>query len=91
LYRDYRLLLSEDWFEVVRLNCSIASISPFRIDIPPSVESIQFDAKMIRMESNDKIELKEVLRLPHLPSGQHLGSGKVLKIFMICNNVDGIG
>jgi len=83
--------LSEDWFEVVRVNCGIASISPFRIDVPPSSESIWFGAKMIRMEPNDKIELREILGPPHLPLGQHFGSRKVLKVFMICNNIDGTG
>jgi len=32
--------LSEDRFEVVRVDCGIASIPPFRINIPPPSESI---------------------------------------------------
>jgi len=39
-YGGYKLLLSEDWFEVVRVNCGIASIPPFRIDVPLSSENI---------------------------------------------------
>ena len=85
------MLLSEDGFEVMRINCSIASIPSFRIDILLSSESIQFNVKMTRTEPDDKVELGEVLRLLHLPLGQHLGSRKILKIFMIHNNVDGIG
>jgi len=54
--------LSEDGFEVVRVNYSIASIPPFRIDIPLSSESVQFGAKTTRVEPDDKIELGEVLR-----------------------------
>jgi len=40
LYRDCKLFLGKDWFEVVRVDCGIASISPFRIDIPLSSENI---------------------------------------------------
>ena len=85
------MFLSEDGFEVMRVDCGIASIPPFRIDVPLSSESIRFHAKMTRAEPDDKIELEKVLRPPHLPPGQYLGSRKILKVLMICNNVDGIG
>jgi len=49
-YGGYKLLLSKDWFKVVRVNCDIASISSFRIDIPPSSESVWFGAKISRTE-----------------------------------------
>ena len=90
LYRGHKLLLSEDGFEVVRVDYSIASISFFRIDIPPSSESIWFNAKTTRMEPDNKIELREILGLLCLPLGQHLGNKKILKVFMICNNIDRI-
>jgi len=83
--------LSKDKFEVVRIDCGIASISPFRIDIPPSSESIRFGAKTTRTKPDDKVELREILGLLCLPPYQHLSSKKVLKVFIICNNVDGIG
>ena len=85
------MFLSEDRFEVVRVDCGIASIPPFRIDIPLSSESIQFSAKTARVEPNDKIELEEVLGPPCLPPGQYLGSRKILKVLIIYNNVNGIG
>ena len=85
------MFLSEDKFEVVRVDCSIASIPPFRIDVPSSSESIQFGAKMTRVEPDDKVELGEVLGLLCLPLGQYLGSRKILKVLIIYNNVDGIG
>jgi len=84
------LFLSEDRFEVVRVDCGIASIPLFRIDIPSSSKSVRFGAKMTRAKPDDKIELREVLRLLHLPPGQYLGSRKILKILMIHNNIDGI-
>jgi len=40
LYRGYKLFLNEDRLEFVRVDCGIASIPPFRIDIPLSSESI---------------------------------------------------
>jgi len=30
LYGNHKLFLSKNWFEVVRVNCGIASIPPFR-------------------------------------------------------------
>ena len=84
-------MLSEDWFEVVRVDCSVASIPFFRIDVPPSSESIQFGTKITRTEPDYKVELREVLRPPYLSPGQYLGSGKILKVFMVYNNIDGVG
>ena len=85
------MFLSEDKLEVVRVDCRIASIPLFRIDIPSSSESVRFGVKITRIEPDDKVELGKVLRLPYLPLGQHLSSRKILKIFMICNNINGIG
>jgi len=61
--------LSEDELKVVRVDCDIASIPLFRIDVPSSSESIQFGAETTRAEPDDKIELGEVLRPPCLPPG----------------------
>ena len=85
------MFLSEDRFEVMRVDCGIASISPFRIDVLLSSESIQFCAETTRAEPDDKVELGEVLRPLCLSLGQYLGSRKILKVLMIHNNVDGIG
>ena len=90
-YRDCKLFLSEDGLEVVRVDCGVASIPPFRIDVPLSSESIQFCAETTRTEPDDKVELEEVLGPLRLPLGQYLGSRKILKILMIHNNVDGVG
>ena len=82
--------MNENGLEVVRVDCGVASIPPFRIDVPLSSESIQFSAEMTRAEPDDKVELGEVLRLSRLPLGQYLGSREILKVLMICNNVDRI-
>jgi len=83
--------LSEDRLEVVRVDCGIASIPLFRIDIPLSSESIWFCAETTRAEPDDKVKLGEILRPPHLPPGQYLGSRKILKVLIIHNNIDRIG
>jgi len=67
LYGGYKLFLSENGFEVVRVDCGVASILSFWVDIPPFSKSIQFGAKMTRMESDNKIKLKKVLGLLYLP------------------------
>jgi len=85
------LFLSEDELEVVRVDCGVASIPPFRIDIPSSSESIWFSPETTRAEPDDKVELGEILGPPHLPPGQYLGSRKILKVFMIRNNIDRVG
>jgi len=90
-YGGCKLFLSEDRFEVVRVDCGIASIPPFRIDVLLSSESIWFGAKMTRAEPDDKVELGEVLRPLCLPLGQYLGSRKILKVLIIHNNINGIG
>ena len=84
------MFLSEDELEVVRVDCGIASIPPFRIDVPSSSKSIQFGAKITKMESDNKVELGKVLRPLCLSLGQHFGSRKIFKVFIICNNINRI-
>jgi len=81
--------LSEDRFEAIKINCSIANISFFRINVPSSSKSIRFGTKISRTKPNDKAKLKEKLGLSHLSLGQHLDSRKVLKVFIIYNNING--
>jgi len=69
LYEGCKLFLSEDRFEVVRVDCGMASIPLFRIDVPSSSESVQLSAKMTRAELDDKVELEEVFGPSHLPLG----------------------
>jgi len=90
-YGGCKLFLSEDELKVVRVDCGVASIPFFGIDIPLSSESIRFGAEITRAEPDDKVELGEVLRPPCLPPGQYSGGRKILKILMIHDNVNGIG
>ena len=54
LYIGYKLFLSENQFEYMKVDYSIASIPSFRIDVSPSSESIQFGTKMSRIEPDNK-------------------------------------
>ena len=90
LYEGYKSFLSEDWFEVVRVDYGVASILSFRVDVLPFSEIIWFGTKITRTKPDDKVELREILRPLHLSLGQHLGSRKILKFFMICNNINEI-
>ena len=75
----------------MRIDCGIASILSFRIDIPSFSESIRFSAEMTRVESDNKIELGKILGSLRLSLNQYLGSRKILKVLMIYNNVNEIG
>jgi len=83
--------LSEDGLEVVRVDCGVASIPPFRINVPSFSESIWFSVEMTRVEPDNKVELEKVLGPLHLPPDQYLGSREILKVLIICNNINGIG
>jgi len=72
----------------MRFNYSIAIISPFRRDISLSSQSIQFDTNMSRAELDNKIQLQKILIPLCLSVNQYLGSREVLKIFVICNNIN---
>jgi len=61
--------LSDDWFEVIRVNCGIAIILFFIIDVLPFSESIQFGTKMTRTEPDNEVELRKILEPPHMPLG----------------------
>ena len=43
---------------------------------------------MFMMEPDDKIELGEIFGLLHLFMGQYLSSRKILKVFVIYNNIN---
>ncbi len=75
----------------MKVYCGIASISLFRINIPLSSKSVWFNAKMTRIEYNNKIELREILEPLCLPPDQYFSSRKILKVFVIYNNINEIG
>ena len=47
-----------------------------------------FSVEIIRMKPDDKVKLREVFGPLQLFPDQHFGSRKILKVFMIYNNVN---
>ena len=70
--------MGEHWTEVARINGSIVTIPPFRIDIPASSERVGFGAQTPRVEADDKIELGKVLGPMGLLMGKGFGSREFL-------------
>ena len=80
--------IDKNELEFIMVDYGIASILLFRINILLSSKSIQFSVKIFKIELDKKVELQDILRLMYLSVGQYLSSRKVLKIFIICNNVN---
>ena len=78
-----KLFLSENRTKISRIDSSIVTISPFRVNIPSASQRIRFGAKMAGVETDNKVESREKLRPMGLSMGQNFGSRKVLKVFMI--------
>ena len=60
----------------MRVDCGIASIPPFWVDVSLSSKNIWFGTKMTRTEPNDKAELRKILKPLYLPPGEYLSSKK---------------
>ena len=80
--------IDKNELEFIMVDHGIASILLFRINVLLSSKSIQFSVKISKIELDKKVELQDVLGLMYLSVGQYLSSRKVLKIFIICNNVN---
>ena len=53
-----------------------------------SSESIWFGTETTKVEPNNKVKLQEILRPLHLFLDQYFSSRKILKVFMIYNNIN---
>jgi hypothetical protein len=82
------LLLGEDWTEIVGISSSVVLIPLFGVDVPASSEGIRLGSEFTRTETDNEIELVEIFRPTGLPTGKHLRSSEILKIFVICDDVD---
>ena len=80
--------IDKNELEFIMVDHGIVSILLFRINVLLSSKSIQFSVKISKIELDKKVELQDVLGLMYLSVGQYLSSRKVLKIFIICNNVN---
>jgi hypothetical protein len=77
--------------EIMRVNMSTVLIPLFGIDIPASSKGIRFSSKFSRMETDDHIELVEELQPMSLMAREEFGSCEILKVLMVCDNVNRLG
>jgi hypothetical protein len=82
------LLWGEDWTEIVGISSSVVLIPLFGVDVPASSEGIRLGSEFTRTETDNEIELVEIFRPTGLSAGKHLCSSEILKIFVICDDVD---
>ena len=80
--------MSEHWAEIARIDGSIVTISPFRVDVPASSQGIGFGAQFPRVEADNEVELGKILRPAGLIAGKDFGGGRVFQVLMIHDHVD---
>ena len=73
----WKLLISEHWSEIVRINSCIIPFSLFRIDVPSSSQHVRFGSEFSKMETNHEIELRKEFQPTGLPSHQKFGSREI--------------
>jgi hypothetical protein len=77
--------------KIMRVNLNVVLIPLFGIDIPVSSKGIQFSSKFSRTETDDHIELVEEFRPMSLMAREEFGGCKILKVLMVCDNVNRLG
>jgi hypothetical protein len=77
--------------EVMGVNSSVVLIPLFGIDVPASSKGIWFSSKFSRTEMYEEVELVEELRPTSLMAREELCGSKVLKVLMVCDNVNRLG
>ena len=87
--RSRELFLSKYRTEIMRVDLSVLTIPLFRVDVPLSSECIQFPTKFTQSEPDYKVELGKEFGPTDLTSSKDLGSREILKVLMVCNDVDG--
>ena len=83
-----KLLISEHWSEIVRVDSCIIPFPLFRIDILSSSQCIQFGSEFSQTETNHEVELRKEFQPTGLPSCQNFGSRKIFKVHVVCDNVN---
>ena len=73
---------------VLWVDSGIVTIPLFRVDVTSSSKSIRFRSKFPRMETYNKVEGGKEFRPTCLSTCEDFGSGKVLKVLVVGNNID---
>jgi len=74
--------------EVVRINKSIASISFFRINVLLSSKDVGLGSELIKVETDNKVELGQIFRPSYLLINKNFSSQKIFEVFVFCDNID---
>jgi hypothetical protein len=85
------LFRGEDGASVLWVNEGVVLIPPFWVDVGASSEGVRLCTKFPRAKTNKHVESREVFRPASLAASEHLGSGKILEILVVCNDVDDVG
>ena len=83
-----QLFLCEHGSEVSQIYAGVITSPLFRIDVPLSSKCIGFGSETSGTEMDDEVELAEEFGPSDLSAGEQFSGRKVLKIFMVHNNVD---
>ena len=83
-----KLLVSEHWSKIVKVNSCIILFPLFRVDIPSSSQHIRFGSEFSRTETNHEVELRPEFRPVGLPPCQNFGSGKVFEVLVVCDDIN---
>ena len=83
-----KLLVSEYWPKIVRVNSCIIPFPLFMVDVPSSSQCVQFGSKFSRMETNHEVKVRQEFQPAGLLPCQNFGSGKVFEILVICDDID---
>ncbi|KIK37628.1 hypothetical protein CY34DRAFT_92415 [Suillus luteus UH-Slu-Lm8-n1] len=75
----------------MRVYLSVVLIPLFGIDVPASSKGIRLSTKFPGTETNEEIEMVEDLGPASLATRQEFGGGEVLKVLVICDDVNGLG
>ena len=86
--RSRKLFIGENGSEVMWVDGSIVTISPFWVDIPMSSQRVRLSTQTTRMEADDKVKLREEFRPTSLSMSKDLGSGEVLQVLVVGDNID---
>ena len=82
------MFVGKDGAEVLQIDLCVVPIPPFRIDVPASSEGVRFSAEAARAEADNEVEMMEEFRPAGLSARKKFRSGKILKIFMICDDIN---
>ena len=80
------MFLSEDRTEIHGVLGRVAT-SLFRVN-PTTSKGVRFCSESPGTETDDEVELREVLGPTGLSTGEQLGSGKVFQVLVVGDNVN---